>query len=195
MLWRLNHGEMPENLETNVFWLMLGASDLARGGCSEDAVVLGILRVAEEIVDRNPGAVVVIQGILPRTSREDGLLEPRSFHKHLLGKHHTEKYYSDMARNAFLLWPSIQTINKMLEEFCEGNEYFVYFDAAALFLTDVRDPKLGKTHKITKKLMPDYIHPSPEGWKILGNAIYKEYNRIVLDEDQENEIETKGDEA
>ena len=195
MLWRLEHGEMPENLNANVFWLMLGTSDLARGGCSEEAVVLGMLRVAEEIHDKFPQAVIVIQGILPRTSREDGLLEPRSMHKQLLGKHHTEKYYAEMAKNAFLLWPSIQAINDMLAKFCKGHEYFVYFDAAALFLSEVRDPKIGKTYKIVKKLMPDFVHPSPDGWKILGKAIYKEYNRIVLDEDQENEIETQGDDA
>ena len=193
-MWRLDHGELPtENLDVYVFWLMMGTSDLARGGCSEEAVVLGMLRVAEEIHVKFPQAVVVIQGILPRTSRPDGLMEPRSMHKQLLGKHHTEKYYADMAKNAFLLWPSIKSINEMLAKYCEGHEYFVYFDAAALFLRDVRDPKIGSTKQIVKALMPDFVHPSPKGWQILGEAIRKEYNRIVLDEDQENEIEEKSD--
>lgn len=180
-------------MSVNVFWLALGTSDLARGGCSEDAVVLGILRVAEEIHKEYPMAVVVIQGILPRTSRKDGLLEPRSYHKHLLGKHHTEKYYANMARNAFLLWPSIQVINKQLEEFCEDHEYFVYFDAAAMFLKEVKDPKVGKTYKIMQDLMSDYVHPSPKGWKLLGKAIRDEYDRIVLDENDENDIEGDDD--
>ena len=184
---------MPEYLDANVFWLMLGTSDLARGGCSEEAVVLGILRVAEEIHGKFPQSIVVIQGILPRTSRTDGLLEPRSYHKKLIGKHHTEKYYADMAQHAFLLWPSIETINKQLENFCEGHDYFVYFDAAALFLEDARDAKIGKTQKIITKLMPDYVHPSPAGWEHLGKAIHTEYNRIVLDEVEENDIETKDD--
>lgn len=193
VLWRLQHGELPEYMNVNVFWLMLGTSDLSRGGCSEEAVVLGILRVAEEIHSKYPYAVVVIQGILPRTSRKDGTLEPRKVHQKLLGKHHTEKYYADMAQHAFLLWPSIQAINLELAKFCEGHDYFVYFDAAALFLEKYRDPSIGNTHKIPKGLMPDFIHPSSKGWDVLGNAIEKEYNRIVLDEDNENEIIEEGD--
>ena len=188
VLWRMEHGELPENLDVNIFWLILGTSDLSRGGCSEEAVVLGILRVAEEIHTKFPQAVVVIQGILPRTSRDDGTLEPRSVHKKLLGKHHNEKYYANMAQHAFLLWPSIQAINTELAKFCEDHDYFVYFDAAALFLEDHRDPTIGQTHKIIKKLMPDSVHPSLAGWEVLGNAIEQEYNRIVLDEDEENEI-------
>jgi len=193
VLWRIEHGELPENLDANIFWLMLGSSDLSRGGCSEEAVVLAILRVAEEIHTKFPQAVVVIQGILPRTSREDGTLEPRSVHQKLLGKHHNEKYYANMAQHAFLLWPSIQAVNTELAKFCEEHEYFVYFDAAALFLEDYKDPSIGKTHKIIKKYMPDYVHPSPAGWEMLGTAIEQEYNRIVLDEDEENEIVEKED--
>lgn len=192
MLWRLQHGELPETLEANVFWLSIGSSDLSRGGCSEDAVVLGILRVAEAIHQRYNYAMIVIQGILPRTSRDDGLLEPRSYHKHLLGKHHSEKYYADMARNAFLLWPSIQAVNKQLEEFCTDHPYFIYFDAGAKFLQPVRDPKVGKTFRIKSKLMPDHQHPSPAGWEVLGESIRAEYRRIVLDEDTGNDVE--GDE-
>lgn len=195
LLWRLQHGEMPEKLDANVFWLMMGTSDLSRGGCSEDATVLGILRLADEIHKAYPQSVVVLQGILPRTSRKDGLLEPRSFHQKLLGKHHTEKYYADMAQHAYLLWPSIQHINKQLELFCEGHEYFVYFDAGAYFLQDARDEKMGKTKQIINKYMPDYVHLSLQGWQKLGESISEEYMRIVWDEDQENEIETNDDDG
>jgi lysophospholipase L1-like esterase len=187
----MDHGELPERMEAWVFWLVLGTSDLSRGGCSEEATVLGILRVAEELEQRYPGSVVVIQGILPRTSRKDGILEPKSMHTKLIGKHHTEKYYADMAQHAYLLWPSIQVINSELEKFCEGRENIVYFDAGRLFLQDVKEKKMGKTQKIITKLMPDYVHPSPEGWMVLGEAILEEYQTIVLDENMENDIERK----
>ena len=170
---------------------MIGMNDLARGGCSEEATLRGIIRVAETIHFRNPSSVVVIQGILPTTSRYDGLLEPQSVGKPLFGKWHSDKHHADVARNAYLLWPSIQSINRELERFCENHDYAVYFDASAMFLAAVYDPeKKEKRYKMNKRRIPDFVHPSLDGWKVLGNAIYKEYNRIVLDEDKTNEIET-----
>jgi hypothetical protein len=62
------------SLSTNVWWLLVGTNDLGRGGCSEEATVLGILRTAEELHYSHPDAVIVIQGILPRSNRPDGSL-------------------------------------------------------------------------------------------------------------------------
>lgn len=42
--------------------------------CSEDVVLLGILRVAEEIAHLYPEAQIVIQGLLPRSNHHDGSL-------------------------------------------------------------------------------------------------------------------------
>ena len=133
---------MPVELDATVFWLMIGRSDLTRGRCSEEATVAGILNVAKEIHRLFPVAVVVIQGILPTANcvdNPDRLLVPHPYSKKLFGKHHSERYYAQQAQHAFGLWPSIQSINHELEVFCKRNEYFVYFDAAALFLRTIRD--------------------------------------------------------
>jgi hypothetical protein len=45
----LQNGELRKDLDVKVFWILIGANDLARGHCSEEVVVLGILRVSEEI--------------------------------------------------------------------------------------------------------------------------------------------------
>ncbi|CAB9503693.1 Platelet-activating factor acetylhydrolase IB subunit beta [Seminavis robusta] len=74
LLWRLKHGEMPTNLKAKVWWLLIGANDLALAMCSEDVVTLGILRAAEEIAFQNPNAKIVIQGLLPRSNHKDGSL-------------------------------------------------------------------------------------------------------------------------
>lgn len=164
---------MPDRLDANVLWLMVGTSDLARLGCSEDAVVLGILRVLDTIHQAYPHSVIVLQGILPRTNRADGLLEPQKYG----------------------LWPSIQHINWQLELFCEYHEYFVYFDVTSLFLQDVQDETMGKTKQIIKEYMPDFLRLSPAGWKMLGSAILEEYNRIVWnDNDAKVSIEEADDE-
>ena len=73
-MWRIQHGELPDDLQAKVFWILVGANDLALAMCSEDAVLLGILRVAEEIAHKHPTSKVVIQGLLPRSNHRDGSL-------------------------------------------------------------------------------------------------------------------------
>lgn len=65
VLWRLLHDEMPYDFNPQVWWLVLGMNDLARMQCSEEIVVLGILRVVEEIRLRKPDAKIVINSLLP----------------------------------------------------------------------------------------------------------------------------------
>ncbi|KAL3822593.1 hypothetical protein ACHAXA_006378 [Cyclostephanos tholiformis] len=65
VLWRLQHDEMPYDFNPKVWWLVLGMNDLTRMQCSEEIVVLGILRVVEEIMLRKPDALIVINSLLP----------------------------------------------------------------------------------------------------------------------------------
>ena len=63
---------MPDYLNPSVWWLVLGTNDLAMGQCSEEIVLLGILRVVEEITEMHPMAKIVISGILPMTTDKKG---------------------------------------------------------------------------------------------------------------------------
>ena len=56
---------MPYDFNPKVWWLVLGMNDLTRMQCSEEIVVLGILRVVEEIRLRKPDAKIVINSLLP----------------------------------------------------------------------------------------------------------------------------------
>jgi lysophospholipase L1-like esterase len=192
LLWRLQHGELPANLNSKVFWLLIGTNDLARGTCSEEVTILGILRVAEEIAYHNPGSVVVIQGILPRSSRPDGSLVARGHINHVFARHHSESYKAEQAKREFLLWPSIQVVNQQLKEFCERHDHFVYFDANALFLGRIgNDHYQGKSQQIVPKRMPDFSRLSYEGHKVLGDAILDELKRIIFDDNENNDVEVE----
>lgn len=104
VLWRLLHGEMPDNFNPKVWWLSLGMNDLARTKvrhilscafrlcfacdwpmanflflnfpklkqCSEEVVLIGILRIVEEIISTKPDAHVVINSLLPITMLRGG---------------------------------------------------------------------------------------------------------------------------
>jgi PP-loop superfamily ATP-utilizing enzyme len=66
------HGEMPEFFNPKIWWISLGMNDLARLRCSEEVVVIGILRVVEEILERKPHARVVINSLLPMAVLREG---------------------------------------------------------------------------------------------------------------------------
>lgn len=194
LMWRLTHGEMPKELFSKVFWISIGSNDLSRGGCSEEATVLGILRVAEEVAFHNTMSIVVIQGILPRSPNNDGSLVPSKKQvKPLFGKKHPESYYADLARNRYLLWPSIKAVNKELEDFCEKHDKIVYFDASQLFLGTTSNDRFTSTNgKIIAELMDDYVHPSRQGHQVLNDAMKKQLEDIIFDEDETNDIVEPG---
>ena len=56
---------MPYDFNPKVWWIVLGMNDLIRMQCSEEIVVIGILRVVEEIRLRKPDAKIVINSLLP----------------------------------------------------------------------------------------------------------------------------------
>lgn len=72
VLWRLIHGEMPNGFEPKIWWVSLGMNDLTRQQCSEEVVVLGVLRVVEEILKRRPRARIVINSLLPMADLRGG---------------------------------------------------------------------------------------------------------------------------
>jgi hypothetical protein len=164
---------------------LIGANDLLLGQCSEEAIILGILRLADEIAMQRPGSVVVIQGLLPRSSFGDGQLSQSHVKSTLFHRHsHQNVYYT---QDHYPLWPSIKLINEELEKFCEKHDHMVYFDTSALFFGSLGNEHFQSSEKtILKELMPDYAHPSVKGYEILAKVMGKELNRIIYENDEEN---------
>jgi len=197
LLWRLRHGEMPPALESKVFWLMTGINDLVRGGCSEEVTMLGILRLADEIYFSNPNSVIVIQGILPWTKNSDGSLLPK-YHgmPHLFGKDKPKGEFSSVqaAKKYSGIWPSIQHVNSELEKFCSQHNHLVYFDASSLFLGSLGNHVYqSKEQHIMTALLREGKQLTYQGYQVLGNAIVEELERIIYDDNEANDVETKDD--
>lgn len=87
LLYRMIHGELPEFLHPQVWWILIGANDLAVG-CSGDVIVAGVIRLVQEIKqhlhdhhahrgEAGKHAPIVINSILPR-SRGNLLPEVKS---------------------------------------------------------------------------------------------------------------------
>jgi len=80
LLWRLQNGEMPQNLNPKVWWIHIGTNDFLLHKCNQDIVFIGIIRIVREIIIQKPNTIIVINGVLPTTLRKDGRLTTDSSH-------------------------------------------------------------------------------------------------------------------
>jgi lysophospholipase L1-like esterase len=168
VLWRLDHDELPPELDAKVYWIVVGGNDLSRGQCSEEVVVLGLLRLAEELKQRRPDSIVVINSILPR-------LPPPSKNKHKW-KH---------AKQAPLLdvWPSIQIVNHVLDKYCRNHPEIQFFDSTALFFGGDNKRKVDDSLFQSTLMLEDRVHLSRKGYKVWGQAVADKVKEIVHEED------------
>jgi lysophospholipase L1-like esterase len=154
LFWRIQHGELPES---KVYWIHIGTNDFGIGMCSEESVLLGILRLAELIHQEQPDSVIVLNSILPR---QDNLKQ--------------------VSGNA-VLWSAIQEVNHQLEKFCMNHEHLVYFDASPLFVNS----NLKKNPNLRNPMyLNDKFHLSLQGHTTWGNAILERLKLILYDDDE-----------
>jgi hypothetical protein len=155
-------------------------SDLIRGGCSEEAAFLGILRVADEINFHYPDARIVIQGLLPWSRSSDGSLDPIPHGFHPLRKSKPTATSLKLALATFSYWPSIQHINSELAKFCAERDHLVFFDVSELFLGSLGNKvyKHGERLIITA-LLYQGKRLSYLGYSILGTAIQSKLDLMI----------------
>eukprot|EP00538_Stauroneis_constricta_P004633 CAMPEP_0119557706 /NCGR_PEP_ID=MMETSP1352-20130426/9283_1 /TAXON_ID=265584 /ORGANISM="Stauroneis constricta, Strain CCMP1120" /LENGTH=453 /DNA_ID=CAMNT_0007604847 /DNA_START=45 /DNA_END=1406 /DNA_ORIENTATION=+ len=190
LLWRIENGELPQPLSPKIFWINIGTNDLANGLCSEEAVTLGILKIADKINSMRPDSVIVIQSLLPRSSFPTGkIYDPNSTMSTHQTMFHQRQYYR---RDRYPLWPSIKAINTELEAFCSNQPHLVYYDADQLFMGSMGNGYYQSNEKqILKELMPDFAHLSNEGYRIMTEAIAGEVENIITEGDEDNYKEKK----
>jgi len=159
---------MPDFLNPSVWWLVLGTNDLAMGQCSEEIVLLGILRVVEEITELYPDAKIVVTSILPMTTDKNGrvpVLSGKDKKKVDHKKHTNERRQlqdellqlrelkdkipavrvrtSTVGWTRISLWPSVAAINSVLKTFCAKHKHIAFFDAYDIFVDTTEDiPKV-----------------------------------------------------
>lgn len=166
LLWRMNHGELPNALNPSVFWILIGTNDIGNNWCSPEVTLIGILRVVEELRAKKPGSTIVINGLLPRSfDKKHGFL----MRKKTPG--------IETKSNPPALWHDIVVINEELKAYSAQHEGVEYFDASDIFLVDksVSTKKL----KIDASLMGDYLHPSAKGYRKWGERIVERLDLLI----------------
>lgn len=145
-MFRLKNGEMPSGLKpSKAWWLMIGTNDVRKSDCDIDAVVAGIVQVAEEILrqdERNrayDARHVVINSLFPPL---------------------------DLYRDP--LWETIQSINSRVACYAATTKGIEFFNATELFLSQHSD---GSYAVDPAWFLSDQIHLSAEGLRMWEQAI------------------------
>jgi lysophospholipase L1-like esterase len=131
-------------------------------------VLVGILRVVEEILSRMPASQVVVNALLPR-----------SFHK--------EGIVSKGGKFKPSIWEDIKAINEELKVYARYRDRVEFFETKVFF----KDPKASTAElQLDVELMPDFLHPSAKGYQLWGDEIVEKLQSIIpgdeIDEIPEN---------
>lgn len=154
LMYRLQNGEMPDELTPGAWWLMIGTNDVVKNNCNADSVVAGIITVAEEILRKDEinrqydASHVVINSLFPRL-----------------------QLYEDP------LWPTIQDINRRLECYAQTTLGMEFFNATELFVKT--DAATGKSEVDTNMFLSDGIHLTATGTRIWEQAIVEKTKYLV----------------
>jgi len=170
LLWRLLNGEM-QDLEPKVWWIIIGMNDLVVHGCSEEVVLMGILRIAEEIILKKPTAKVVLNGMLPMARMQDKLKEngDKKRVKRWMGPNY---------------WASIRLVNKHLEEFSGKHNRVEYFNPAPYFVN--RSGKQPAVKNMIQKKFPNI--PTVAGYKEWLEGISNKLDKYLNSEEKEEAL-------
>jgi lysophospholipase L1-like esterase len=173
LLWRIQNGELPSSLNPIAIWLLIGTNDFGNTWCSPEAVLIGILRVVEELRMRNPESTIVINGLLPRSyDKKSG---------YVMRPNQNTPFRHDRKNKPPALWNDIVSINKQLKEYSENHKKVAYFDASDIFLMDHSRSNMEVDElQINEHLMADYLHPTALGYKLWGDAIVDFLDELSL---------------
>lgn len=147
VLWRLNHGEI-DGIKPKLAIVLIGTNNTkyqTKGTANNSAeeIADGIKAICAEIRTKLPKTKILILAILPRAD---------------------VKQFDEAAENDSInpLWAKNNRANKLVSEIAD-NKIVYYLDVNHVFLDE--------NGNISREMMPDFLHPSPEGYKILAESI------------------------
>lgn len=164
LLWRIQNGELPPDLQPSIWWISIGTNDFGRAlpHCSAEVVLLGIKRVVEELRRLRPGSKIVVNSVLPRS--EDDL---------------NGRLLDSKNPNRKTVWQGIMEVNRGLRDYCSKIGNVSYFDATSIFVRQDEGTKGVDGMYIPKDLMYDFLHPTAEGYEKWGDAIISKVHEVI----------------
>jgi lysophospholipase L1-like esterase len=129
--------------------VLMGTNDLG-DKCSSEAIAAGNMRIVEEIQNRRPNAIIVLNSILPRGIGGEDIL----------------------SSNKNSVWPRIQRINEWMKCYADSTDGVDFFNATSFFLKD-------NETVLVKEYFIDGLHPSAAGAAVWGKAIVEKVQELT----------------
>ncbi len=146
LFWRLRQYEIA-GVRPKIWWIAVGRDDLYRTKCSEEVALMGVLRVVEELINRQDGATIVINSLLPIARNNKLQLEGKRFKNEM--------------------YTSVAEVNRRLKNFAKKHHHVVFFDADDIFVQQKGNSKYISDGMYFDKYYP---YPSIKGFKELVNS-------------------------
>lgn len=135
--------------------------------CSAEMVLIGIIRVVEELLVQKPGSTIVINGLLPRTYNRSGYV----------ARGRSRKWWKSKSPPAMpALWDDIEAVNEELRNYAGSRDKVEFFETQCFFV-DRTAPE--ENLQIDGQLMPDFLHPSAEGYQRWGEEIVARLRSVI----------------
>jgi hypothetical protein len=156
----LRNGELPDDLDPKVWWIIIGSNDLGLDHCSRESTVAGTIRIVEEINHRHPNAKIVINSILPSADEVD----------------------DDNNNNLDKIWQHIANVNDQLECYSRVTENVDFFDATSIFLNKDEAETVQNTSSLRRGTITsiDSSASASGAARLLGEAILKKVLEMVV---------------
>eukprot|EP00977_Amphora_coffeiformis_P022181 scaffold10570_cov176-Amphora_coffeaeformis.AAC.31 len=128
LLYRLENGELPQELDSPIFWILIGTNDWGVAHCNEDMITASVLKVVDALRSAKPDSQIVINSVFPRG--QDPL------------------HLSDS-------WKVFRLVNERLECYATAHKGVSYFNAMDIFLTGQGDGIRVDRNMMTDYLHPN----------------------------------------
>jgi len=149
VLWRITEGKEIEKIDPKVVVLMIGTNN--SGQNTAEQIAEGVTAIVNEIKKQKPKAKILLLGVFPRAGKGPA-------------KDATEVKAAD-------LQPKIKAVNDIIGKLDDGGKTVKYLDIGKVFLDSDGD--------LSKKIMPDYLHLSGEGYAKWAEAIADPVNSLL----------------
>jgi len=145
LLYRIQNGEMPNDLNPKIWMVLIGINDMKGKNCSEEAVIMSIARIVQEIRFRKPDATVLINAILP----------------------------SGQGRSMKLggLWHAIKRVNKELLKFSAKHDKVRFVDMGKIFIDSDSNGSMLSSELMPDALHPNALGYQMLGESIQKEAL------------------------
>jgi len=144
VLWRITEGKELEGITPKVAVLMIGTNNISSD--SADEIAEGVTAIIAELRKQKPKMKVLVLGVFPRSAKSGKDL----------------KDVDTVAKGD--MQPKVKAINEKIAKLEDGK---------MVKYLDIGDKFLNKDGALTREIMPDFLHLSPKGYEIWGDAIKK----------------------